>query len=125
MSIHGFEKEGDFGPEKRSREIKIYDNSEVPIIECLCCGQEACTEVDWGEAADGRAWEIEVRCLDCGELCVRHATDEMAGNFDDRLIADRGTLELNYKHTKQENTKEWVENFTRALRDDHILPEDF
>ena len=95
--------------------------------ELHVCGQCECElvyPVEWDEAGTTH-WEVTLRCPNCewaGTGVYEQGTVE---RFDEEL--DRGTecLVRDLKRLMTANMEEEIERFTDALRDDHILPEDF
>lgn len=105
--------------------IEVYDDSRKPVNECVFCGGENCYDVDFDETTDGKTWDIDVRCPDCGGFCTRHCNDEMTNEFEDILLDKRLELELIAKNTEIENMKEWAELAISSINKDLILPMDF
>jgi hypothetical protein len=91
---------------------------------CGACASELVYPVEWDEAGTTH-WEVTLRCPNCewaGTGVYEQGTVE---RFDEEL--DRGTecLVRDLKRLMTANMEEEIERFTDALRDDHILPEDF
>ena len=91
---------------------------------CGSCRSELVYPVEWEEAGSTH-WEVTLRCPNCewnGTGVFEQGTVE---RFDEEL--DRGTecLVRDLKRLMTANMEEEIERFTDALRDDHILPEDF
>ena len=91
---------------------------------CGSCTSELVYPVEWEEAGTTH-WEVTLRCPNCewaGTGVYEQGTVE---RFDEEL--DRGTecMVRDLKRLMTANMEEEIERFTDALRDDHILPEDF
>ncbi|HLM32205.1 MAG TPA: hypothetical protein VK326_11155 [Solirubrobacterales bacterium] len=91
---------------------------------CPCCDCELVYPTEWAPAARNR-WAVELRCPDCewrggGEYAqeVVDRLDEVLDDGTERLLGDLSLL-------AKANREEQVERFVRALRDGHVLPEDF
>ena len=96
----------------------------VDLHVCGACSSELVYPVEWEEAGPAH-WEVTLRCPNCewaGTGVYEQGTVE---RFDEEL--DRGTecLVRDLKRLMTANMEEEIERFTDALRDDHILPEDF
>ena len=91
---------------------------------CPSCASELVYPIDW-EPADMKRWSVSLRCPDCewsgggiyGQLALDH--------FDEAL--DRGTTQVldDLRVLSKANMEEQIQRFVVALRDDHILAEDF
>ncbi len=91
---------------------------------CATCASELVYPVEWQEAGPAH-WRVVLRCPNCewtGAGVYEQAAVEV---FDEEL--DRGTEALlrDLRRLVQANMEERVERFIDALRDDHIVPDDF
>src|SRR5919107_2415217 len=91
---------------------------------CGSCDSELVYPVDWDEAGDTH-WEVTLRCPNCEWNGTGVFEQDVVERFDEEL--DRGTecLVRDLKRLMTANMEEEIERWTDALRDDHILPEDF
>ena len=91
---------------------------------CGSCTSELVYPVEWEEAG-ATHWEVTLRCPNCEWAGTGVYEQELVERFDEEL--DRGTEALvrDLKQLMTANMEEEIERFTDALRDDHILPEDF
>ena len=91
---------------------------------CPSCASELVYPIDW-EPADPKRWKVLLRCPECewsgGGIYGQVALD----HFDEAL--DRGTTQVldDLRVLSRANMEEQIQRFVAALRDDHILPEDF
>lgn len=91
---------------------------------CGSCGSELVYPVDWREAGSIH-WQVTLRCPNCEWSGTGVYEQSAVERFDEEL--DRGTEALirDLKRLVAANMEEQVERFVRALRDDHIVPDDF
>jgi len=91
---------------------------------CGRCESELVFPVEWEEAGTTH-WEVTLRCPNCEWSGTGVFEQELVERFDEEL--DRGTecLVRDLKRLMTANMEDEIERFTDALREDHILPEDF
>jgi hypothetical protein len=91
---------------------------------CGSCSSELVYPVEWQEAG-ATHWQVALRCPNCEWSGTGVFEQHAVEIFDEEL--DRGTEALvrDLKRLVQANMEEQVERFIDALRDDHILPDDF
>jgi hypothetical protein len=91
---------------------------------CGSCTSELVYPVDWEEASDTH-WEVTLRCPNCEWIGTGVFEQDIVERFDEEL--DRGTEALvrDLKRVMQANMEDEIERFVSALRDGHIVPEDF
>ena len=91
---------------------------------CGTCDSELVYPVDWEEAGDTH-WEVTLRCPNCEWTGTGVFEQDVVERFDEQL--DRGTevLVRDLKQLMQANMEDEIERFVSALRDGHILPDDF
>jgi hypothetical protein len=91
---------------------------------CGSCASELVYPVDW-EEADDTHWEVTLRCPNCEWAGTGVFEQDIVERFDEEL--DRGTEALvrDLKRVMQANMEDEIERFVSALRDGHIVPEDF
>ena len=91
---------------------------------CATCESELVYPVDWDEAGDTH-WEVTLRCPNCEWSGTGVFEQDVVERFDEAL--DRGTEALvrDLKHLMQANMEDEIERFVSALRDGHIVPDDF
>ncbi|UGS39295.1 hypothetical protein [Capillimicrobium parvum] len=94
------------------------------IHVCGTCSSELVYPVEWHEAG-ATHWQVALRCPNCEWSGTGVFEQHAVEIFDEEL--DRGTEALvrDLKRLVQANMEEQVERFIDALRDDHILPDDF
>jgi hypothetical protein len=101
--------------------------TDTPVDDLHVCGRcdsELVYPVEWDEAGTTH-WEVVLRCPNCEWNGTGVFEQEVVERFDEEL--DRGTecLVRDLKRLMTANMEEEIERWTDALRDDHILPEDF
>jgi len=91
---------------------------------CGTCSSELVYPVEWHEAGPEH-WQVQLRCPNCEWSGTGVFEQHAVELFDEEL--DRGTEALlrDLKRLVQANMEEQVERFIDALRDDHIVPDDF
>jgi hypothetical protein len=91
---------------------------------CGTCDSELVYPVDW-EEADDTHWEVTLRCPNCEWTGTGVFEQDVVERFDEQL--DRGTevLVRDLKQLMQANMEDQIERFVSALRDGHIVPDDF
>lgn len=94
------------------------------LHQCGACSSELVFPTDWCEAGS-KHWEITLSCPNCGWTDTGIFGRAAVERFDVEL--DRGTESLigDLRRLMHANMEEDVERFALALRDGHILPEDF
>jgi hypothetical protein len=91
---------------------------------CGSCGSELVYPLEWQEAGSVH-WQVTLRCPNCEWAGTGVFEQPDVERFDQEL--DRGTAALvrDLKRLVRANMEEQVERFAQALRDDHIVPDDF
>lgn len=116
-------------PSGRSIEVvRFKDIDETPAVRtlhlCPGCGSDLVQPVSWTEAAQQR-WELELKCPNCwwGETSTYER--EQVEALEDRLDAGLADILGDLQRLTQANMADEIDRFSRALRADLILPEDF
>lgn len=91
---------------------------------CGTCDSELVYPVDWEEAGETH-WEVTLRCPNCEWSGIGVFEQDVVERFDEEL--DRGTEALvrDLKRMMQANMEDEIDRFVSALRDGHIVPDDF
>jgi hypothetical protein len=91
---------------------------------CPSCASELVYPTDW-EPADSKRWSVALRCPECEWAGGGIYGQDVLDRFDAAL--DRGTEDMldDLKLLVRANLEDEIERFVAALRDDHILAEDF
>ena len=121
-------------PSGKTIEVVYFDDPAADAVQmpgrtqdlhlCPDCDSVLVFPTEWSEV-DRMQWEVTLRCPNC-EWCHTGVFDQdTVERFDEEL--DRGTDSLvdDLKCLIRANMEEQIERFTRALVEDHILPEDF
>jgi hypothetical protein len=108
-------------PAKRGRRVGAPDSL---LHICPRCKADLVYPTDWALAGEAH-WAVELRCPECEWLGGGIYGQDALDRFDVEL--DRGTDALieDLANLTRANMEEEVERIATALRDDHILPEDF
>jgi hypothetical protein len=98
--------------------------AERPVHVCPACAADLVYPVEW-EEADGRHWEVTLRCPNCERLETDILHQEAVERFDEEL--DRGTEALvrDLRRLTHANMEDELDRLTAALRADAIWPMDF
>lgn len=98
--------------------------SSADLHVCGSCSSDLVYPIDWQEAGSAH-WQVALRCPNCEWAGTGVFEQDVVERFDEEL--DRGTdaLVRDLKRLIQANMEEQVERFLEALRDDHIVPDDF
>ena len=117
--------EREFGPHRLPvRRRRPAPRTRNDLHLCPSCSSELVYPTDW-EPADAKRWSVALRCPECEWTGGGIYGQDVLDRFDDAL--DRGTAEVldDLKLLVRANLEEEIERFVAALRDDHILAEDF
>jgi hypothetical protein len=108
----------------RARRRSAVPRTRDDLHVCPGCASELVYPTDW-EPVDAKRWSVVLRCPECewggGGIYAQDVLDR----FDEAL--DRGTEQVldDLKLLVRANLEDEIERFSVALRDDHILAEDF
>jgi hypothetical protein len=91
---------------------------------CPQCSCGLVYPLAWEEAGE-KAWEIELRCPNCEWHGEGVYAQELVERLDEQLDHGTQVLVRDLKQLMQANMEDEVERFIAALRDGHVLPEDF
>ena len=91
---------------------------------CPDCDSGLVFPTQWSEV-DRMRWEVTLRCPNCEWLHTGVFDQDTVERFDEEL--DRGTDNLvdDLKRLIRANMEEEIDRFSKALIENHILPEDF
>ncbi|MCW3016392.1 MAG: hypothetical protein JWO02_3484 [Solirubrobacterales bacterium] len=94
------------------------------LHHCGACTSALVYPLDWTEAGS-KHWQITLRCPNCEWVGTGVFSSSAVEQFDGEL--DRGTESMiaDLRRLMHANMEEDIERFALALRDGHILPEDF
>jgi hypothetical protein len=121
-------------PSGKTIEVVYFDDQAASQVEqaatthdlhlCRDCDSALVYPMQWSEV-DRMRWEVTLRCPNCEWLHTGVFDQDTVERFDEEL--DRGTDNLvdDLKRLIRANMEEEIERFSRALVDNHILPEDF
>jgi hypothetical protein len=109
--------------DQASREVQAPSRTE-DLHLCPDCDSVLVYPTQWSEV-DRMRWEVTLRCPNCEWDHTGVFDQDTVERFDEEL--DRGTDSLvdDLKRLIRANMEEDIERFSRALVEDHILPEDF
>ncbi len=94
------------------------------LQHCGACGSDLVFPLDWCEAGP-KHWEITLRCPNCEWTDTGVFATSAVERFDTALDHGTESIIADLRRLMHANMEEDVERFTLALRDGHILPEDF
>ena len=91
---------------------------------CPTCASGLVFPIDWAPAGQ-RGWLVDLRCPDCewtgSGIYAQGVVDKLDEALDDGTDAMLNDLAV----LARANMEAEVDRFAAALRDDHLLPEDF
>jgi hypothetical protein len=98
--------------------------SRTNLHLCGSCSSDLVYPIEWHEAS-ATHWQVTLRCPNCEWAGTGVFEQTSVERFDEEL--DRGTEALvrDLKRLVQANMEEQIDRFVDALRDDHIVPDDF
>jgi hypothetical protein len=91
---------------------------------CPDCDRDLVYPVEWEETSPTH-WEVLLRCPNCEWSQVGDFDQATVDRFDEQLDLGTETLLRDLKNLERANMEEEIDRFSRALRADAILPEDF
>ncbi|MGI8593172.1 MAG: hypothetical protein ACR2ML_02210 [Solirubrobacteraceae bacterium] len=109
------------GSEATSAAPAANERRELHI--CPDCASELVHPIAWEEV--GPHWRIDLRCPNCAGLHSGTWDQETVEAFDEALDRGTQTLARDLRHLARANMEDAIERFSRALRVDAVLPEDF
>lgn len=99
---------------------------EVPDLHlCRACGRPFVVPAAVLDVVGDDRYLVELECMNCGTAVVETHGEEVLEDLDREL--DRQTADMHAALALWEVTRfrEDIDAFATALRDDHVLPEDF
>ena len=105
---------------------EVHEPAEATQLLHMCpeCDADLVYPTQWSEV-DRSRWEVALRCPNCEWFHTGVYEQDTVERFDEEL--DRGTDNLvdDLKRLIRANMEEEIDRFSRALVENHILPEDF
>ncbi|MCW3000453.1 MAG: hypothetical protein JWN65_4002 [Solirubrobacterales bacterium] len=105
------------------RQERAHDADEA-LHECGSCASELVYPLDWSEAGS-KHWEITLRCPNCEWTGTGVFASGTVEQFDSELDRATESMIADLRRLMHANMEEDVERFALALRNGHVLPEDF
>jgi hypothetical protein len=90
---------------------------------CTDCGSRLVHPLDWDETEHG--FGMWLRCPECLRETYGEFSNLEVARYELVLDEDRDVMVGRLLLSISERLDDWVEAFSSALRDGHILPEDF
>jgi hypothetical protein len=94
------------------------------LHHCSSCSSELVFPLEWSEAG-AKHWEITLRCPNCEWTDTGIFSSDSVERFDTELDHGTESIIADLRRLMHANMEEDVERFSLALRDGHVLPEDF
>ncbi len=91
---------------------------------CGSCNSDLVFPLDWCEAGP-KHWEITLRCPNCGWSDTGIFASAAVERYDAELDHGTESIIADLRRLMHANMEEDVVRFALALRDGHVLPEDF
>ncbi len=94
------------------------------LHRCPDCASDLVQPVTWAEACGDR-WELVLSCPNCRWCELGVYTHAEVADLEERLDDGLADMLEDLQRLAKANMADEMDRFIAALRDDHILPEDF
>ncbi len=103
------------------------DDTRTATDPCVCdaCARDFIVPVSVVDLIDHDRCVVELQCMNCGIASLRVHEDRELMELDRHLDAAQEQMREAIEMLEISDDLDRVDRFVRALRDDHILPEDF
>jgi hypothetical protein len=103
------------------------DTTTTPadLSVCSSCARDFIVPVSVVDLIDDDRCVVELQCTNCGITALRVHDDHELMELDRRLDAAQALMQEAIEVLELSDDLDRVDRFVRALRADHILPEDF
>jgi hypothetical protein len=91
---------------------------------CGACSSRLVYPLEWSEAGDAH-WQVTLRCPNCEWAGTGVFGQSAVERLDEELDLGTEAMVRDLKRLVRANMEEQVQRFVDALRDDHIVPDDF
>lgn len=107
--------------------LQRQDDTTAPADLCVCatCARDFVVPVSVVDLIDHDRCVVELRCTNCGTASLSVHDDRDLVELDRRLDVAQHQIEEAIEVLEIADDLDRVDRFVRALRGDHILPEDF
>jgi hypothetical protein len=92
---------------------------------CSSCARDFIVPVSVVDLIDDDRCVVELQCTNCGITALRVHDDHELMELDRRLDAAQALMQEAIEVLEPSDDLDRLDRFVRALRADHILPEDF
>jgi hypothetical protein len=104
--------------------IEVVELALPDLLVCGRCASPLVQPVEWREAGPDR-WTVRLRCPECEWTDAGLYDDATVTRMDDEIDRATDALTGALAELVRATMEDEVERFCRALRDGHVLPEDF
>ena len=92
---------------------------------CTACSRDFVVPISVVDLIDHDRCVVELQCMNCGTASLRVHEDRELMELDRHLDHAQDQMRESLEILEISDDLDRVDRFVRALRDDHILPEDF
>jgi hypothetical protein len=115
-------------PSGRSIDVVRFNGEDAParigLHRCPDCASDLVQPVTWAEASED-CWELVLSCPNCRWCDGGVYTHAEVADLEERLDDGLADMLEDLQRLAKANMADEMDRFIAALRDDHILPEDF
>ena len=101
------------------------DTPAAGLHVCTSCDRDFVVPVSVVDLIDHGRCVVELACTNCGTASLQTHDDRDLMALDRHLDAAQDLMRETIELLELSDELDHVDRFVRALRDDHILPEDF
>ena len=103
-----------------------HDDITAPDLHvCDTCDRDFIVPISVVDLIDRDRCIVELECMNCGTASLRVHDDRSLMELDRQLDVAQNLMREAVEVLEIADELERVDRFVRALRDDHVLPEDF
>jgi hypothetical protein len=101
------------------------DTTTPDVCVCTACERDFIVPISVVDLIDHDRCVVELQCTNCGTSSLRVHEDRELMELDRRLDTVQAQMRETVEMLEISDDLDRIDRFVRALRADHILPEDF
>ena len=101
------------------------DITTPDVCVCMTCSRDFIVPISVVDLIDHDRCVVELQCTNCGTTSLRVHEDRELMELDRQLDAVQAQMRETIEMLEISDDLDRIDRFVRALRADHILPEDF
>ena len=101
------------------------DTTTPDVCVCTACERDFIVPISVVDLIDHDRCVVELQCTNCGTSSLRVHEDRELMELDRRLDSVQAQMRETVEMLEISDDLDRIDRFVRALRADHILPEDF